>query len=189
MITGIFMASGFSQRMGQNKLLLPFRGKPLFQHGLEAACASSLDRCLVVTNQDELMAFCKEQDIPTVFNSLASEGQSASIRLGVGHTPPESSFLFLTADQPFLTAAVIDRVIASAGRHPGKIIVPKYRNTPGSPTIFPHTLREELLGLTGDVRGGRIIQKHGSLVHYTELTDGLPLTDIDTPEDYAGHLK
>lgn len=189
MITGIFMASGRSARMGQNKLLLPFRGKPLFQHGIEAACGSSLDCLLVVTNQETLITFCRKREIPYVYNDLAAEGQSASIRLGVSSAYPDSDYMFLTADQPFLTAAVIDQLILSASCHPGRIIVPKYENTPGSPTIFPHALREELLGLTGDVRGSRIIQTHGSLVHYTKLTDGLPLTDIDTPKDYAGHLK
>ena len=31
----IYMASGFASRFGENKLLFPFRGKPLYCHGLE----------------------------------------------------------------------------------------------------------------------------------------------------------
>lgn len=189
MFTGIFMASGQSIRMGKNKLLLPFHGKPMFQHGLEAAFNSSLDLCAAVTNQKYILSFCKKNSIPYVFNDFAAEGQSASIRLGVGFAPPLSSYMFIPADQPFLTSHGIDFLISEAKKHPGKIIVPKYRNTPGSPTIFPQNLRGELLGLTGDVRGKRIIQTHRNLVHCVEVEDKLLLTDIDTPEDYAGHMK
>lgn len=189
MITGIFMASGSGSRMGQNKLLLPFRDAALFRHGLEAACRSSIDRLTVVSGHEEILSFCAENGICHIFNSNASEGQSASIRLGVSFAEADSSYIFIPADQPFLTAEFIDSLISAGKEYPESIIIPKYRNSPGSPTVFPSHLREELLALTGDVGGKAIIRTHPELVRYREIPDCLLLTDIDTPEDYSAHNK
>lgn len=184
MITGIFMASGQSLRMGQNKLLLPFQGKPLYRYGLDAITGSQVGTFLVVTSHKEIAEYCTLHQISFVFNHQAAEGQSSSIRLGVQHCTGESDYMFFVADQPLLEPVHIDRLLEVYSRFPGKIIVPKYKNTPGNPTIFPNKFRNELLGLTGDVRGRRIIQTHLDEVKYARMEDGSLFTDIDSPEDY-----
>lgn len=189
MFTGILMASGYSRRMGRNKLLLPFRGKPLFRHGLEAACASRLDHCIVITNQPEIMGFCQSSGIRYIENNLASEGQSASIRLGAAHAPAGSSYMFLPADQPFLSPDIINRLISAGKESPGSIIIPKYNGISGSPAVFPHALKAELCALSGGARGSKVIREHSGLLRFIHFEEDLPLADIDTPEDYARYSE
>ena len=54
MLTGIIMASGFSKRMGENKLLLSYKEKRIFEFVidtfLEAKDQDIIDDLIVVTN-------------------------------------------------------------------------------------------------------------------------------------------
>ncbi len=40
-ISFIYMASGFGSRFGSNKLLVPFKGKELYRHGLDCICQAA----------------------------------------------------------------------------------------------------------------------------------------------------
>ena len=40
-ISFIYMASGFGSRFGSNKLLVPFKGKALYRHGLDCICRAA----------------------------------------------------------------------------------------------------------------------------------------------------
>ena len=182
--TGIFMASGFSRRMGQNKLLLPFRQKPLFQHGLAATEKSRLDHLLVVTAYPEIQRYCTRQRIPWIENQSPQEGQSVSIRLGVARTAPSHGFVFIPGDQPFLTPEMLNRLLCLGLQDPEKIIIPQYRGRPGSPVLFPKSFRAELLALTGDVGGKQLIRAHPEACRFLALDSPSPLTDIDSPSDY-----
>ena len=47
-VSGVILAAGASSRMGRPKQLLPFGGKPLLQHVIDEALASSLDEVILV---------------------------------------------------------------------------------------------------------------------------------------------
>ena len=62
-ISFIYMASGFGSRFGSNKLLVPFKGKALYRHGLDCICraAGELEKegyqteVLVVSQYEEIL--------------------------------------------------------------------------------------------------------------------------------------
>ena len=47
-VRGVILAAGLGRRMGTVKQLLPFRGRPLLQHVIDAARASRLENMLLV---------------------------------------------------------------------------------------------------------------------------------------------
>jgi molybdenum cofactor cytidylyltransferase len=52
MIAAIVPAAGMSTRMGRNKLLLPFKGKPLIVHAVETLLASKIEEVIVVLGNE-----------------------------------------------------------------------------------------------------------------------------------------
>ena len=185
MLTGIIMASGLSRRMnGHNKLLMKIDGKYIFEHSMDSIIRSDVDKIIVVTWYDEIIDFCKKNDVLFVQNNFPEAGQSESIKLGIKNCDAESDFMFFVADQPFLKTDTINFLIKKYHQNKQKIIIPKNKNTLGNPRIFPKSMREEFLSLTGDVRGFWIIKKHPELVKYINIQDDVSFRDIDTLEDY-----
>jgi len=52
MLSAIVPAAGMSVRMGQNKLLLTFQGKPLIAQAVDTLLASAVDEVVVVLGHD-----------------------------------------------------------------------------------------------------------------------------------------
>ncbi|RYD02659.1 hypothetical protein N752_25395 [Desulforamulus aquiferis] len=59
----------------------------------------------------------------------------------------------------------------------------------GSPAIFSMSLRQELIGLQGDVGGRQIWQRHQEKIVTLKIDPGPMALDIDTPEDYRKVLQ
>jgi len=190
MITGIILASGFSKRMQQEKLLLPVKNIPLIERVIRAARQSLLDEIILVYQHEQVKAVAERFRIKTILNTAASEGQSAAVRLGVRSVRPDAqAFMFLVGDQPYLTPDVINRLTAVWRQNRESIIVPVYNDRPGNPVIFPAQLREELLALQGDSGGRMLIQKMPDRVCPVPVRSPSVGIDIDTPEDYANIAK
>ncbi len=185
MISGIILASGFSRRMAEEKLLLPVGGLPLAERVMRAAKASRLHEIILVYRNEQLKELGERYAIGMVRNDRAAEGQSAAVKLGVEAAHPgANAFMFLVADQPFLTPAVIDILIDEYMESPRHIIVPFYNGQGGNPTIFPSEFRTDLLNLSGDSGGKTIIARNGDRVKRVDIYDTLTGVDIDTEEDY-----
>ncbi|MFC1591364.1 molybdenum cofactor cytidylyltransferase [Thermodesulfobacteriota bacterium] len=184
-VSGIILASGFSRRMQQDKLLLPVNGVPLLERVIRAAVQSDLDEVLLVYRSGSVKDIAERCGLRTVLNQSAQEGQSAAVRIGIAAARQDAAgLLFMVGDQPFLSAAVIDLIISEFFRNPEKIVVPVYDGQRGSPVLFPSRCREQLLALRGD-RGGRsIINRMPESVLTAAIQQSAPLVDIDTPEEY-----
>ncbi len=185
MISGIILASGFSKRMEQEKLLLPVGGIALVERVLRAARASRLDDIILIYQKEEIQKIGRKYGIPAVYNSRAAEGQSAAIKLGINAVSPKTDgFMFMVGDQPFLNASIINILIDTFHQDPRSIIVPVYSGTRGNPVLFPAVMKELLLTLEGD-RGGRVlIDSMPERVNLVSIDEEMSGADIDTAEDY-----
>lgn len=185
MISGIILASGFSKRMEQEKLLMPVGGFALVERVLRAARASRLDDVILIYQKEEIEKIGRKYGITTVYNSRADEGQSAAVKLGIHAANPKTTgFMFMVGDQPFLNPSTINILIDTFLQDSQSIIVPVYNGLRGNPVLFPSALKKELLVLEGD-RGGRmLIDAMPERVNLVSLDEELSGTDIDTAEDY-----
>jgi len=185
MISGIILASGFSKRMEQEKLLLPVGGIALVERVIRAAQASRLDEVILIYQKEEIEKIGRKCGITAVYNSRAEEGQSAAIKLGINAAHLETdAFMFMVGDQPFLNPSTINILIDTFQQDPHSIIVPVYNNTRGNPVLFPFAMKELLLALDGD-RGGRVlIDSMPDRINLVSIDEEMSGTDIDTEEDY-----
>ncbi|APF28223.1 molybdenum cofactor cytidylyltransferase [Clostridium sporogenes] len=184
MVNAVIMASGYSTRMGKNKLMLPFKGKPIIEHVIDAIKECNFNEIILVGQEKEVLDIAKKKNILTVLNTKAYKGQSQSIKLGILNTSPSKGYMFFTGDQPLLDSYTINSLLNTFTRNNDYIIIPKYKDKVGSPTIFPKKFKNELLNLQGDVGGKAVINNHTNEILFVNLRNGCCLFDIDTSKDY-----
>ena len=200
-LTAIVMASGLSRRMQSNKLLIPVNGKPMIQHTLDLLIwdggfpeilrpkmkmtCPQLTRLdvVVVTAYEEIKKMGEERGFRVVWNDQPEVGQSRSAVLGVANGGDCDGYLFFTGDMPYLTRGTVEKVIGKFLEFPDSIIVPRYGEKNGNPVAFPKGLKDELLALTGDTGGRKVIKEHPKKVLYVEIADDTQGFDMDCPED------
>ena len=189
-IAAIILAAGLSTRMKTNKLQLDLQGMTLIERVLLKVSAVDFFEKIIVTNDPLIEERSKALKFIPVANELTALGQSSSIKEGVLHASREvEGYLFVMGDQPLLSKETLERILLSFKESPSSIILPVYGGKPGSPVLFPSSLREEFLLLEGDVGGKVLIQAHPELVRTVGIPSEEELIDIDTLEDYETAKK
>lgn len=178
----VIMASGAGHRFGRQKLLEPFLGKPLVQHAIETAQASSFD-VVVSTRWDEVAGIAEGCGIAVAHpvGPLPSD----TVRAGVEALGPRAGYLFLQGDQPLVSLASLEAIAKAASLDPGHAVRLAWQGKPASPILFPGSLREALIALSGDEGGWRLLRCVPGLAEGAVLVEAgssLELRDVDTPE-------
>lgn len=189
MVSAIILASGYSKRMGRDKLLLKYRGKTLIQHTIDTILKYEFLEVILVGREEEIIQIGNKNGIKVIKNDNAVKGISESIKLGVMQAMKTNGFMFFTADQPFLDIDIIKKLVYKFIENLDCIIVPQFEGRRGNPVIFPYNLKEDFLKLQGDVGGKTIINKYFNKVKFVEINDGTKLFDIDTNANYEYILK
>ena len=188
MVSGIILAAGAAQRMGQQKLLLDLKGKPVLQWTIEAALGSKLDEVVcvvrVLKNIREGISLNHEK-LRWAINDRAAEGQSTSVTTGLKVVSPQSeAALFLVGDQPLVKPELINSLIDLFRKSGAPIVAPTFQGQTRNPVLFHKGLFPELLKLTGDRGGRRLIEKYDDKAAFLEWKDEAPFLDVDRWEDY-----
>ena len=185
MITGIILASGFSRRMEDEKLLLEVDGLPMVERVIKTAHVSLLDEIILVYRRDAIKALANHYGVKTVLNPHAEKGQSEAVKLGVAQAPSNSDgYMFFVGDQPYLTHSTVNRLIDIFNQHTECIIIPLYKGARGNPVIFPASLKSELLSLQGDCGGRTVAERMENMVKLVPIESVLEGADIDTRKVY-----
>ena len=188
MISGIILAAGAAERMGQQKLLLNLNGKPILQWVLEAALSSELDEVVCVVRELEEIQqgiSLKHEKLGWAINERAAEGQSTSVIAGLKAINPQSeAALFLVGDQPLVKRDLINGLIDLFRKTAALIVAPTFQGQTRNPVLFRRDLFPELLKLTGDRGGRRLIEKYKDKTVFLEWKEEAPFLDVDRSEDY-----
>lgn len=174
--------------MGEQKLLLPLREKPVLQWVLESVLASDVSEVIcVVRNLESLPPQISIHDDKMfwLINSAADRGQSTSVIAGLWAIDPNSEgALFVVGDQPMIRADMINALIERFERTTALIVAPGYHGQTRNPVLFRREIFPELLELSGD-RGGRVlIEKYKDRTEIVEWHDELSFFDLDVRQDY-----
>ncbi len=188
MISGIVLAAGAAKRMGQQKLLLDFQGKPVLSRVLEAVLASQLYEVICVVRelkQIRQKILLGDDKLRWHTNEKAHEGQSTSVIAGLKAISPKSEgALILVGDQPLVKTELINSLIDLFNKNPSLIAAPTFQGQTRNPVIFHRDLFSDLFKLTGD-RGARgLIEKYKAKAAFLDWDDESPFLDVDTWEDY-----
>ncbi len=183
-MNGIILASGFSRRMGKNKLLMNFGEEVILQKVIREIKKSNITKIILVAREDNVIKLGIDEGIQVIKNDFAIYGQSYSIKLGLAKADLDNNFMFFCGDQPFIDYYSINKLIGFSLMSKDSIIIPRVKDKIGSPIIFPKFLKNELESLEGDVGGRKVIKDNQDKVKYFDLDNELFLQDIDTLEDY-----
>ena len=190
-VSAIILAAGFSRRfsgrMGQDKLLLDYRGKTLLQCAVDLCNGLPVFEKILVTTSVRLEKLSLPPGVLTVVNEKPDLGMSESLRLGV-FAAAGDAYLFMAADQPKLSSKALLTMINKAMRNPDKIIHPLIEGKPCMPALFPSCFREELLNLTGDIGGRAVRIAHPEACLAFDAGNPEEYMDIDSEEDYTSLL-
>ncbi len=189
MISAIILASGYSRRMGKNKLLLKYKGKLMIEHTIETILQCGFSEVILVAREEEIINVGNENGLRVIKNKNADKGISESIKLGVRESKETEGYMFFTADQPFLDMDTVKALKNKFTEDSDYIIIPRCNGKRSSPVIFPYSFKGDFLKLQGDVGGKIIINNNLDKVKFVEVTNSTKLFDVDTKENYQYILK
>ena len=190
-VGAIVLAAGGSARMGQPKQLLPIDDRPMVRYVAEIVVATGLDQVIVVTGAHAGAVEAALAGLPVEFarNESWSGGMSSSMRTGLRALRSEvQAVLMVLGDQPGLTSALLQSLVARYRATRALIVAPVYRGQRGNPVLFDRVLFPELLAVQGD-RGGRaLVIRYTDRVEQVEVDNPAVIMDVDSPQDYDGLL-
>lgn len=108
-ISAAILAGGGSRRMGRNKALLPFRGRPLVAHVHETLQAL-FDEVFVVAGDPAAFAFLP---CPTIPDRVPGRGPISGVDAALRHSR-NPYVLVVGCDAPLLSPRLLERIAAGA---------------------------------------------------------------------------
>lgn len=181
-MTIIMLAAGLSSRMeGKNKLLLPYRGKPLILSTLEAVLKFSDNILLVLGHEREEIEKILPKNIRTVYNENYEKGQITSIYKALEEV--DDDLMILPSDLPLLSPRDFSQIHDALKT--SRIARPYHKGIMGHPV----GMRKEIRDLVLKERPEKIkefLEKNGMI-----KTEGsiATITDIDTPPSYLNLIR
>ncbi len=192
LVSAILLAAGKSERMGQNKLLLPFGGRTVIQRTLDSLLASRAGEVIVVLGNkaQEINASIGNRRALSVLNPNFAKGMSTSLVTGLGMVNQQARFIIIAlGDQPLITTKVYNQLIETALNSEKGIILPVCKGERGNPIIISTKYRAELLAQTGDIGGRELLKIHPEDVLEVPVDCEGVVVNINTKEEYEKRLK
>ncbi len=191
----IIPAAGRSQRMGQPKLLLPWRNSTIIEHVLAAWRASQVSRVLMVVHSadQQLADIGRNGGAIVIQPEIPPREMKVSVHLALEylkeHFQPRTNdaWLVAPADLPGIRTDTIDRVISAYAASLGTttlamhIWAPNRAGRRGHPVLFPWSLADQVERLATDEGINALLSR--SPVESVDV-ESLGDDDLDTPEDY-----
>ena len=173
--------------MGEQKLLLPLRGKPVLQWVLESALAADLHEIVCVVH--DLSAVRRrislvDERLYWIINDAADRGQSTSVIGGLWAIHPKSDgALFLAGDQPMIQSKLIDALVKRFKNSAALIVAPSFRGQTRNPVLFRRDIFPELLQVTGDRDRRGLIEKYRHKTALVKWNDEMSFMEIDLGDE------
>lgn len=187
-IAAIILAAGRSTRMAaNNKLLVPIAGQPMVSHVVAAAKNSNLDSITVVTGHDSehiTQLLADDETLNFVFNPDYANGMATSLRRGLSAINDDyDAVMVLLGDMPFVSSALIDRLLQSFDPSSERdIVAPLHGERRGNPVLWSIRYLEQLMAIDGDKGGRDLLNKYDQRITLVSTSDDGSIIDIDTPE-------
>ena len=183
-IVGVLLAAGAGTRFGGGKLIHPLDdGVAIAVHAARNLITAGLAVVAVVRPADLQLASMLKAEGCTVTPCAESEhGMGHTLAHGIASSANAAGWVVALADMPHIRPSTI-AAVAAAIREGALIAAPRYHGMRAHPVGFATSLRDELLGLTGDSGARALLQRHASDVRLIETHDPGVALDIDRKTD------
>jgi len=194
MIVAVVLSAGESSRMGRPKALLPIDGQTFIERIVAVLKQSGIERIIVVLgfNAEEMRREIEHLPVEILINPAYQQGQLSSLQVALRRLNSEEdcdAILVHLVDHPYLSAAVVNRMIDRYRESKNCIVIPKYRGKRGHPVLFDRTLFSELLSAPLDQGAKAVVNAHPDQTLEIDTEEVGVTLDIDTPELYRQHVK
>jgi len=182
------LAAGAGKRFGGGKLLYKIDGEPMIARAMKlyASIPFAAQVCVTRTEVQEIQSLAQEKGFSVAINPDPERGVGTSVSIATKELLRKESgldgILYAVSDQPYLTPASVEKLIAAFAANPERIASLGFGGVRGNPAIFPKDLLNELIELTEDVGGGAVIRRHSERLLLVEAGSARELADVDTRE-------
>ncbi len=185
-------AAGRSRRMGAPKLLLPWGGTTVIEHLLTTLARPEICAAFVVVR-------------PTDFILRATLARTAAIVIAADQDPPDmrdsvelglkaiqdrlqpsdaDGWLLIPADHPVIEPEVLNGLLTQWFAANAEVLVPKFGEHRGHPTLFRWSLAKRIRQLPRGVGINALWRESPGLITEWPTDCESVLIDLDTPQDY-----
>ncbi|MFY9665839.1 MAG: nucleotidyltransferase family protein [Candidatus Cybelea sp.] len=133
----VILAAGTSSRIGKQKLLMDFRGRPLIEYAIAAA---QRWHPLVVCGREVAEYLALRCDLAVVLNDDPERGMSHSLALANRRLPSDAAMLVVLGDKPLVSESLIEAVCAQA--QAADFVYPSRDEEPGHPVLLSPRARQ-----------------------------------------------
>ena len=171
--------------MGTPKQLLRIGEETILAKTLESIRASSAGEIILVLGHaaDEIAKTVATQDLKIVINPDYQQGMGTSLRSGLAAVSAEAALIVL-ADQPWIRAETLNRLIECHQERKPQIMIPTYKGFRGNPVLLDRSVFAEVQALNGDVGCRAIFGDHTEGILKLPVDDPGILLDIDSRNDF-----
>jgi FdhD protein len=186
-IATVILAAGGSSRMGSPKQLLPYQGRPLVAHAMEAALRAGLGPVFVVVgaNEEQVRGVLRESGAKFVSNAGWEAGIGSSIKAGIAAAAADrdvEAAIVMLADQPMIDASVLAGLARLRRERASEAAACSYGGLTGVPALFTRSAFSRLSEIPDRKGAKEVLQVLGDGVALLDCPQAA--MDIDTPDDY-----
>jgi molybdenum cofactor cytidylyltransferase len=193
----ILLAAGCSQRMGQIKQLMKWRGKTMLQHCLDKLEHCNLEIILVIGAFANEIKDSLDKQYHIVENPRWSSGMGTSIALGMtALQKSDEAIMIMLADQPAITSSDVKQLLCNWSSNPEQICCSyseplvegnKLQMHLTVPAIFPLQYFLELSNLDDNIGAKAILKRETEKLTHTVIPN--TLININTTDDWDHWLQ
>ena len=187
-IGAVVLAAGKSTRMGEPKQLLRIDGKTLLERALTNLRDAKVRDIVVVLGfgAQAIQKHVALDEARVVENTDYEHGMASSLRVGLAALDTNADgALIVLADQPFIRAQTLDRIIDQYQDSDAQIVIPMYQGFRGNPVLLDRSVFPEVMALNGDIGCRAVFGDHQEGIVKVSVDDIGILLDIDTKDDYT----
>ncbi|MDR1943446.1 MAG: NTP transferase domain-containing protein [Synergistaceae bacterium] len=187
-ITGLILAGGLAERMGECKALLPIGGTSALEIITGRLRDSGVIKFIVVTggHEETVRSEALRLDCGTVHNPAFKSGMYSSVLAGVKALEGDSeAFFLLPADIPLVKASTYKTLIDAfyESYESPNVVYPTFGGTRGHPPLIGREIIPNILNWRGPLGLQGVLEQYARSVE-VPTGDRSILLDMDTPEDY-----
>ena len=199
MLAVAILSAGESRRMGTPKALLPYRGRTFIEHLVEITRHPriGITRIVLGAGADAIRQHITASSIApmdaasVVVNADWPKGQLSSIQCAVRSLPAglTEGLMVCPVDHAFVSAAVIEKLIAAFDFARRAIVLPIFDGRRGHPVLFRSDLYDELLAASHEVGARQVVWAHANDAVQVPVDEEGVILNLNDPASLERAMK